>query len=205
MVANPLPEAEQLDPALHERVLADGLAAAARAGATGKDATPFLLDFFHRETGGASLEVNVRIVLRNAELAARIAAAARRDAIVVVGDLMVDVVAALPGPLAHGSDTPARDRAPRSGGSGANVAAWLAAAGRASRRSRAARAPTRSATPRWRRWPASTLAVERDPERADRHLHRARAPRRRADDDPRRGRQRRARARRAAGGRRTCT
>src|SRR5215218_4127452 len=76
VVANPLPEAEQLDPALHARVLEDGLAAAGRAGDTGKDATPFLLDFFHRETGGASLEVNVRIVLRNAELAARIAAAA---------------------------------------------------------------------------------------------------------------------------------
>ena len=76
VVANPLPEAEQLDPALHARVLADGLAAAERAGATGKDVTPFLLDFFHRETAGASLEVNVRIVLRNAELAARIAAAA---------------------------------------------------------------------------------------------------------------------------------
>ena len=76
VVANPLPESEQLDPALHARVLEDGLAAAGRAGATGKDATPFLLDFFHRETGGASLEVNVRIVLRNAELAARIAAAA---------------------------------------------------------------------------------------------------------------------------------
>ena len=57
-------------------MLADGLAAAERAGATGKDATPFLLDFFHRGTGGASLEVNIRIVLRNAGLAARIAAAA---------------------------------------------------------------------------------------------------------------------------------
>ena len=76
VVANPLPEAEQLDPELHARVLGDGLAAAERAGATGKDATPFLLDFFHRETGGASLEVNIRIVLRNAGLAARIAAAA---------------------------------------------------------------------------------------------------------------------------------
>ena len=75
VVANPLPEAEQLDPALHARVLEDGLAAAERAGATGKDATPFLLDFFHRETEGASLEVNVRIVLRNARLAAAIAAA----------------------------------------------------------------------------------------------------------------------------------
>jgi len=76
VVANPLPVSEQLDPGLHARVLEDGLAAAERSGATGKDATPFLLDFFHRETAGASLEVNVRIVLRNAELAARIAAAA---------------------------------------------------------------------------------------------------------------------------------
>ena len=46
--------------------------------------------------------------------------------IVVVGDLMVDVVAALPGPLAHGSDTPAAIEH-HQGGSGANVAAWLGA------------------------------------------------------------------------------
>jgi sugar/nucleoside kinase (ribokinase family) len=48
--------------------------------------------------------------------------------IVVVGDLMADVVAVLPGPLAHGSDTPA-PIAHHQGGSGANVAAWLAFAG----------------------------------------------------------------------------
>ena len=41
---------------------------------TGKDTTPFLLDFLARETGGESLEANVRLVLRNAALAARIAA-----------------------------------------------------------------------------------------------------------------------------------
>ena len=76
VVANPLPAAEELDRALHDRVLAAGIEAAGRAGATGSDATPFLLDFFHRETAGASLEVNVRIVLRNARLAAEIAAAA---------------------------------------------------------------------------------------------------------------------------------
>jgi pseudouridine-5'-phosphate glycosidase len=76
VVANPLGASEQLDPALHDRVLAAGLAAAADAGATGKEVTPFLLDFFHRETGGASLEVNVRLVRRNAALAARIAGAA---------------------------------------------------------------------------------------------------------------------------------
>ena len=76
MVGNPLPLGEQLDPDLHDRVLEAGLAAAAKACVGGKDVTPFLLDFFHRETGGASLEANVRIVLRNARLAAQIAAAA---------------------------------------------------------------------------------------------------------------------------------
>src|ERR687891_355436 len=75
VVANPLAKGEQLDPALHERVLEAGLAAAGREGVGGKDVTPFLLDFIHRETGGASLEANVRIVVRNAGLAGRIAAA----------------------------------------------------------------------------------------------------------------------------------
>jgi len=74
LVANPLPPDQQLDPALHDRVLADGLAAAESAGVAGKDATPFLLDFLARETGGESLEANVRLVVRNAGLAARIAA-----------------------------------------------------------------------------------------------------------------------------------
>jgi sugar/nucleoside kinase (ribokinase family) len=48
--------------------------------------------------------------------------------VVVVGDVMTDVVAALSGPVAHGSDTPARV-VQRGGGAGANVAAWLARAG----------------------------------------------------------------------------
>jgi pseudouridylate synthase len=71
VVANPLDE--PLDEALHERVLRAGLEAAEREGVTGKDVTPFLLERFHRETEGASLAANVRLVLRNAALAARIA------------------------------------------------------------------------------------------------------------------------------------
>jgi pseudouridylate synthase len=78
VIANPLPEDEQLDPALHDRVLAAGLEAAAAAGVRGKATTPFLLGFLHRETGGASLEANIRLVLRNAALAARIAVALAR-------------------------------------------------------------------------------------------------------------------------------
>jgi pseudouridine-5'-phosphate glycosidase len=75
VIANPLPEDEQLDPALHDRVLRESLDAAAAAGIAGRDVTPFLLDRFHRETGGASLRANVRLVLRNAELAGEIAVA----------------------------------------------------------------------------------------------------------------------------------
>jgi pseudouridylate synthase len=76
VVANPLPVEEQLDPTLHERLLHDGLAAAEANHVRGKEVTPFLLEFFHRESKGASLEANIRIVLHNAELAARIAVAA---------------------------------------------------------------------------------------------------------------------------------
>jgi pseudouridine-5'-phosphate glycosidase len=75
VVANPVPEEDQLDPALHDRVLADALADLERGGITGKAVTPFLLARFHEATGGASLEVNVRLVLRNAALAAQIAVA----------------------------------------------------------------------------------------------------------------------------------
>jgi ribokinase len=49
--------------------------------------------------------------------------------IVVVGDLMVDVVAAAVAPLAHASDTEARVRW-TGGGAAANVAAWLADQGK---------------------------------------------------------------------------
>ena len=76
VVANPLPEAEQVDPALHDRVLAESLAEAERRGIRGKAITPFLLDRLHRGTDGATLEANVALVRRNAELAARVAAAA---------------------------------------------------------------------------------------------------------------------------------
>ena len=75
VVANPLPESEQLDPDVHDQVLEEGLRLASQRNITGKDVTPFLLDHFHRATHGASLVVNEQIILRNAELAAQIAVA----------------------------------------------------------------------------------------------------------------------------------
>ncbi|WP_166354010.1 pseudouridine-5'-phosphate glycosidase [Phytoactinopolyspora limicola] len=79
VVSNPLPEAEQLDRELHDKVLAEGLAIVERDQVTGKDVTPVLLDHFHRATDGASLATNVRVILANAALAARIAVAAASE------------------------------------------------------------------------------------------------------------------------------
>ncbi|MCX6433504.1 MAG: pseudouridine-5'-phosphate glycosidase [Actinobacteria bacterium] len=75
VVANPLPVEQQLDPDVHDQVLEEGLRLASARNITGKDVTPFLLDHFHRASHGASLIVNEQIIVRNAELAARIAVA----------------------------------------------------------------------------------------------------------------------------------
>ena len=75
VLANPIAPADEMDPALHDRVLAAGLAAAETTGVRGKDVTPFLLDFFHRETHGASIAANIALVLSNARLAAEVAVA----------------------------------------------------------------------------------------------------------------------------------
>lgn len=77
VVAVPLSDDDQLDPDLHDAVLAEGLSLADRRGITGKQVTPFLLDYFHRSTHGASLQVNERIIIHNADIAARIAVAHR--------------------------------------------------------------------------------------------------------------------------------
>jgi len=75
VVAHPLPEDLQMDPDLHDRLLAEGLGLAETSGVRGKDVTPFLLDYFHRASAGRSLEANTKIILRNADLAARVAVA----------------------------------------------------------------------------------------------------------------------------------
>ncbi len=75
LVANPLPEAAQLDPALHDRLLAEALDAAAAASVRGKEITPFLLDYIHEHTDRSSVAVNLEIVRGNCKLGAGIARA----------------------------------------------------------------------------------------------------------------------------------
>jgi pseudouridylate synthase len=75
LVANPLPPQAQLDPVLHDRVLAEALAAAGAAGVRGKAVTPFLLDYMQRATAGASVAVNLDVARGNIALAGQIATA----------------------------------------------------------------------------------------------------------------------------------
>ncbi|WP_190818203.1 pseudouridine-5'-phosphate glycosidase [Saccharopolyspora pogona] len=75
LVANPVPADEQLDPALHDRALAEAWEQAREQGVSGHDITPFLLDRMRTATGGRSLAVNVAVYRNNIALATEIATA----------------------------------------------------------------------------------------------------------------------------------
>ena len=75
MVANPIPEHLQWDPAEHDRIIQIAFKAADAAGVTGKAVTPFLLGFIVGESGGRSLEVNLDLARNNVRLAGQIATA----------------------------------------------------------------------------------------------------------------------------------
>lgn len=75
LVANPVPEADQLDPAAHDRALARALASAQRDGIGGQRLTPYLLTALAEATGGASLEANLAAVRGNVALGADVASA----------------------------------------------------------------------------------------------------------------------------------
>ena len=73
LVANPLPEAEQLDPAMHDQALTEALRMAEAQGLSGKQVTPFLLLTIVELTGGKSLAVNLKIAENNIRVAGQIA------------------------------------------------------------------------------------------------------------------------------------
>ena len=75
VVGNPIDASDEMERDLHDATLSAALAEAADRHITGKDVTPFLLGYFHEQTGGASLAANVSLALANAALAARIAGA----------------------------------------------------------------------------------------------------------------------------------
>ena len=75
LLANPIPEASEMDKELHDRLLAEGLALVAERGVHGADVTPVLLEHFHTASAGVSIDANEALVLNNAKLAAEVAVA----------------------------------------------------------------------------------------------------------------------------------
>ena len=71
VIANPV--INQMDLALHNEILDSGLKAADANRVTGKAVTPFLLEYFHTQSKGESLRVNIDIIKANSHLAALIA------------------------------------------------------------------------------------------------------------------------------------
>jgi pseudouridine-5'-phosphate glycosidase len=75
VVANPIPEADEIPAAEIEPVIAAALAQADQRGIRGKDVTPFLLPEIVKATAGRSLKANIALVKNNARVAAEIAIA----------------------------------------------------------------------------------------------------------------------------------
>ena len=73
VVANPIPEAYEMDRREMEEDITRALASCAAQGVTGKHVTPFLLSELHRDTGGESLHANKQLVYHNCAVAADIA------------------------------------------------------------------------------------------------------------------------------------
>ena len=73
LVANPIPEEDAMDPVIINNAIEKALKMADEANVKGKDITPFLLKTIVELTGGDSLESNIKLVLNNARLGAKIA------------------------------------------------------------------------------------------------------------------------------------
>jgi pseudouridine-5'-phosphate glycosidase len=84
VIANPIPEADEIPASEIEPVIAAALAEADRLGIRGKDVTPFLLAEIVKATKGRSLQANIALVKNNAKVAAEIAAAYARGGISAV-------------------------------------------------------------------------------------------------------------------------
>ncbi len=73
LVTCPIPEEDEIPFEKMDRVISEAVREAETQGITGKRITPFLLTKVKELTEGASLEANIRLVLNNAEIGAKIA------------------------------------------------------------------------------------------------------------------------------------
>ena len=123
-----VPNPDPADEATIEAAVATAVDDARRAGVSGKDETPYLLQRVNELTGGASLASNVALIRNNAAVGAQLAVKAKRLAAgggvvgasrrgfstaaaaqrhpVVLGGAVVDLVSQPSRPLIHGTSNP---------------------------------------------------------------------------------------------------
>lgn len=75
VIANPIPEEASLPKAWIDAVIDQAVSEASGRGISGKDITPFLLSRIEQLSKGKSLKANIKLVLNNVTLAAKIARA----------------------------------------------------------------------------------------------------------------------------------
>lgn len=75
LIANPIPEADALDPAVIDKTIAAAVKEADQKGISRKALTPFLLQRIFEMSDGVSLKANISLVKNNAKVAAEIAVA----------------------------------------------------------------------------------------------------------------------------------
>jgi pseudouridine-5'-phosphate glycosidase len=75
LIANPIPEADALDPAAIDKTIAAAVKEADQKGISRKALTPFLLQRILEMSDGVSLQANIALVKNNAKVAAEIAVA----------------------------------------------------------------------------------------------------------------------------------
>lgn len=73
VVANPIPKQYSMDKKYIDNIIKEALAEADKRGIKGKKITPFLLDKIKELTAGESLDANIKLVLNNSNVAAKIA------------------------------------------------------------------------------------------------------------------------------------
>lgn len=75
LIANPVPETDEIPAVRMQGFIAASLASAKEAGISAKEVTPYLLADMFERTAGSSLKTNIALVMNNARLAADIAKA----------------------------------------------------------------------------------------------------------------------------------
>jgi pseudouridine-5'-phosphate glycosidase len=78
VVANPVPDSDEMPEETYDKALAQALKDAEKKQLAGREVTPFLLERMRELSGGASVAANLALLRANAKLAASLAAAMAR-------------------------------------------------------------------------------------------------------------------------------